>query len=282
MEYFIRGTAHFFNLFADFLEHCENIIYFIFLLILLILILFTLKKDKGFKSTLFNLGKSYLTLFKYIIYDILIIILLFASIWTYKLNNQFKILSLLVVIINFVIASVNVYDNNLFDENNNILLKYSDFKNIIVTNIVLVFFKITYWAEIYVFNISEIKEYFIIMIIIILSEIFVMIGFKIYSIYDIAFKFVKKKSNYYTIHKITDFIKILTICSNKINYFRLVRIFLQNEVITKENHSNIVSFCLYYKAIINQLNCTYDYEKNYKIYKDYINVNKRIDSGNYE
>jgi len=122
LEYFIKGSSHFFNLFADFLEHCENIIYFLFLIILLILIFFTLKKDNNFKSTLWSVIKSYFTLFKYSLFALLCLILLICSIITFRINNQFRILSILVLVINFIKETVTAYDDKLFNQDNSCIL----------------------------------------------------------------------------------------------------------------------------------------------------------------
>lgn len=276
MEYFVKGISHFFNLFADFLEHCENIIYFLLLVILLVLIFFTLKKDSKFKKTICDLIKSYLAIFKFLLFTILCIILLLSSIITFKMNNQFKILSLVVVVINFIKETVTLYDDNILKEDRIYILKKSDLKNILIPNLILIFFKITYWCEFYIFDIHEIKTYFIIMLLVIILQILVVVMFKIYSIYGQAFKFIKSGSNYNFWFKVIALIKILKLCSNKVNYFRLVKIFLSHEIITKKNHNEIINLCLYYKAIKNKIIIDGTYLHNFEIYNDFKNINDRI------
>ena len=46
MEYFIKGTGHFFNLISDFFEYCEGLIYIIFAIIIILLSIKTFKNVK--------------------------------------------------------------------------------------------------------------------------------------------------------------------------------------------------------------------------------------------
>ena len=275
MEYFIRGSAHFFNLFADFLEHCENIIYFIFAIILLILIFLSFSK---IKSSLNGVLKSYIGLFKFLPFSLGFVLLLISSILTYKINNHFKILSLLVTIVNFIIETINIYDNNILNKENKKIFKVSDFKTIIVSNLILIFFKITYWAELYTFDLVEKKNYFITMFLIVLLQLLVMVIFKLYSIYDKVFRFTKNKNEYNMLKKIHHLIHILAMSNNKINYFRIIKIYLQREIITKQNAIDILNFCYYYKAIDNKFKYSDIDDYNLKVYNDFKSLSNRLGS----
>lgn len=282
IEYFIKGTSHFFNLFANFLEHCENVIYFLLFLIFAILIIFTLKNNKNFKNNLWCIIKSYFHLFKFPLFTILSLLSLIISIIVFTLNNEFKILSLLVLSVNYIKQTISVYDDKLFNNNNQQIFKKKDFSNILVPNLILIFFKITYWSELYTFNINKIKSYFIVMLFIIIVEIVIMFIFKLYSIYSQVFKFVKPDSNYNTFFRIVDLLKILNRSNNNIEYFKLVRIFLQSEKISMENHNEIIYLCLYYKSIKNKIKIGESYKYNYEIYNDFINSGRRIGGDHYE
>lgn len=273
MKYFIRGTAHFFNLFADFLEHCENIIYFIIAIILLILIIYGFKKIKlNLKAVLF----SYLGLFKFISFILAFILLLICTILTYLANNQFMILSLLVVTVDFIKKTCNIYDDKILHQENLKIFLFKDFTNILIPNLILIFFKITYWAELYWFNLNEVKNYFITMAIIIFIQIITMIIFKIYSIYTKVFCIVKKTSKYNKIQKILDFFKILKISNNQMNYFRLVKIFFQHEIVTKDNRKNIIELCFYLKSVETKIELDNTYKSNLDVYNDFRTLNKRL------
>ena len=273
MKYFIRGTAHFFNLFADFLEHCENIIYFIIAIILLILIIYGFKKIKAnLKAVLF----SYLGLFKFISFTLAFTLLLMCTILTYLANNQFMILSLLVVAVDFIKKTCTIYDDKILHQENLKIFLFKDFTNILIPNLILIFFKITYWAELYCFNLNEIKNYFITMAIIIFIEIITMIIFKVYSIYTKVFCIVKKTSKYKKIQKILDFFKILKISNNQMNYFRLVKIFFQHEIVTKDNRKNIIGLCFYLKSVETKIELDNTYKSNLDVYNDFKTLNKRL------
>lgn len=275
MKYFIRGSAHFFNLFANFLEYCQNIIYFIFILIVLFLIIYTFSKTK---QSLKNFCRSYLSLFKFIAFILTFILLFITSFLTYKINNQFYILSLLVVSINFLKETFNIYDNKIFYKSNKKIFILSDFSRIILPNLFLIFFKITYWAELYVFNFNEIRNYFICMLMITVIQIMIMIFSKIYSIYNKVFQFLEFKNDYKKFNKIIDLLKILIISDNNINYFRITRIYLQREIINNKNRKNIICFCYFYKSILAELKNVDMDNDNIKIYKEFSDIKIRLGS----
>lgn len=277
MKYFVQGTAHFFNLFAEFLEHCENVIYFIFALMLIAIIIYSLKKVK---LSLVDVFKSYIKLFKYVSFLVAFILLLISTILTYLSNNQFVVLSLLVAAVNFLKETFNIYDDKILHYNNLKIFKFKDFRDVLIPNLILIFFKTTYWAELYVFNLEDIKTYFVTMLIVISIQLFVMVAFRLYSIYTKVFFLVKCSNNYSTVKKLYDFIKILIISNNEINYFRLIKIEFQREKFTNEKRSDISSLCFYYKVIKRKLKLENTYESNLKIYKDFTLLEKRLGSEN--
>lgn len=248
MEYFVRGTAHFFNLFAEFLDYCEQIIYFIFLVIFLLLVVAAFSK---IRNSLLNVVCAYLKLFKFLTYIIAFLMLVITTYLTYTLNDQFGVLSLFVCVINFIIETFKVYDSSVLKGENTRIFKLSNFSNILITNLILIFFKTTYWSELYVFDIGEIKYYFIGMISVIIIQIIYLLMFKIYSIYDVTFKYIKSKSNYPKSKKIADMAKLLFISKNDINIFRLARLYLQKNIVNKNSHSRIIDFIYFSKSIHN-------------------------------
>lgn len=279
MEYFIRGTAHFFNLFADFFEHCENVVYFIFAILFFILIIWNFSKTK---NSLKVFIKSYAKLFKFYIFLLAFVLLLISSILTYKCNNQFKVLSLIVAIINFFKETFNLFDNKVLHDDKLKIFIFKDWKNILISTLVLVFFKITYWAELYMFNIDEIKKYVIEMFIVICIQIFIVLFFKLYTIYEKVFFLVVNSKEYTKIQRIKNFIEILKIAKNDINCFRVIRIYFQREKITTQTHKEIHSLCLYYIAIKCKLKFENKFEYNLKIYEDFRDLQKRLGCENIE
>lgn len=240
---------------------------------MLILIIYGFKKTKAnLKAVLF----SYLGLFKFISFTLAFTLLLMCTILTYLANNQFMILSLLVVAVDFIKKTCNIYDDKILHQENLKIFLFKDFTNILIPNLILIFFKITYWTELYCFNLNEIKNYFITMAIIIFIEIITMIIFKVYSIYTKVFCIVKKTSKYKKIQKILDFFKILKISNNQMNYFRLVKIFFQHEIVTKDNRKNIIGLCFYLKSVETKIELDNTYKSNLDVYNDFKTLNKRL------
>ena len=279
MEYFIRGTAHFFNLFAEFFEHCENVVYFIFVILFFILIIWNFSK---IKNSLKDIIKSYARLFKFFIFLLAFVLLLITSILTYKCNNQFKVLSLIVAIINFFKETFNLFDNKVLHDDKLKIFTFKDWKNILISTLVLVCFKITYWAELYVFDIDEIKKYFIAMFIVVCIQIFIVLFFKLYTIYEKVFFLVINSKEYTRIKRIKNFIEVLKIAKNDINCFRVIRIYFQKEKITTQTYKEIHALCLYYIAIKCKVKFENNFEYNLKIYEDFRDLQKRLGCENIE
>lgn len=279
MEYFIKGTAHFFNLFADFFEHCENVIYFIFIMICFGFVICNLGK---IKNSLKEIIKSYVKLFKFVFFMLAFFLLLIATILTFKSNNQFKVLSLIVAIINFFKETFNIFDNKVLHDDKVKIFTFKDWKSIVIANLGLIFFKITYWTELYTFNIDEIKEYFITMFTVVCIQIFVIVICKLYTIYEKVFFLTLKSKEYTKIKKIMNFIDILKIARNDINCFRVIRIYFQRQRITKDTYNEIQALCFYYVAITHKMKFENKFENNLKIYKDFNELQKRLGCENIE
>ena len=116
------------------------------------------------------------------------------------------------------------------------------------------------------------------MILIVLLQLLVMVIFKLYSVYDKVFRFTKNKNEYNVLKKIHHLIRILAMSNNKINYFRIIKIYLQREIITKQNAIDIINFCYYYKSIDNKFKYSDIDDYNLKVYNDFKSLSNRLGS----
>ena len=205
-------------------------------------------------------------------------ILTITTYLTYKANVQFGMLTLFVCSINFLIETLKMDHSKILNDENTFIFKYSDFSTIIKGNLVLVFFKLTYWMETYIFNINEIINYFIIMIIIVIIQILYVVIFKLLSLYNKTFNIYILHKNYKSKDTLIMFLKVFLMSKNQINIFRALRQYLCLNFNIKKNFNafNALKYSCFYKEFPIDINKNNIQRQNTICYQEFQKLNNII------
>lgn len=245
MKYFVVGLSHFFNLIPTLIDSFQIFIYLAFFVIFIILIMVNFSKVK---FQVLDIIKIYLGLYKKKAFLLNSILLLLTSVIVYKYNNDFYAMTLFVLFVDFIIESLKFIDNKIFDINNNKIFKIKDLWELILPILILIFFKMTLWGELYSFDLIKASNYFLAMFIVLIIRLLLYVYSRIFTIYSNVFEILKKANHYGDFRKVIDIFTIIVFYSkNNINYFRVINELLKRQVINRKNHSIILNLCRYVK-----------------------------------